>query len=66
MMKRLIPSIVIFLALFSYVVYALDYSYNTSIDNKGSRKYKAVRLTPEIYNKIRGDMADLATYDKDR
>jgi len=65
MLKKLITSIVIFAALSSTVVYALGYSYNTSIDNKGSYKYKAVRLTPEIYNKIREDMADLVLYDKD-
>lgn len=65
MLKKLIASIVIFIALPSTVAYALDYSYNTSIDNKGSYKYKAVTLTPEIYNKIRGDMADLDIYDKD-
>lgn len=65
MLKRLIASIVIFTALPSTVAYALDYSYNTSIDNTGSYKYKAVRIIPEIYNKIRGDMADLELYDKD-
>jgi hypothetical protein len=65
MLKKLITSIVIFAALSSTVVYALGYSYNTSIDNKGSYKYKAVRLTPEIYNKVKENMADLMLYDKD-
>lgn len=65
MLKKLIASIVIFITLPCNVAYALDYSYNTNIDNIGSYKYKAVRLTPEIYNKIRGDMADLELYDKD-
>ena len=65
MLKKLIASIVIFIALPSNAAYALDYAYNTTIDNTGSYKYKAVRLTPEIYNKIRGDMADLELYDKD-
>lgn len=65
MLKKLITSIVIFAALSSTVVYALGYSYNTSIDNKGSYKYKAVRLTPEIYNKVRENMADLMLYNKD-
>lgn len=65
MLKKLIASIFIFIALPSNAVYALDYAYNTTIDNIGSYKYKAVRLTPEIYNKIRGDMADLELYDKD-
>lgn len=65
MLKKLIASIFIFIALPSNAAYAIDYSYNTTIDNIGSYKYKAVRLTPEIYNKIRGDMADLELYDKD-
>lgn len=65
MMKRIIASIFIFAALSSTVVYALDYSYNASIDNEGNHKYKAVRITPEIYNKVRKDMADLVLYDKD-
>lgn len=65
MMKRLVASIFIFTAFSSTVVFAIDYSYNTSIHNKGSYKYKAIRLTPEIYNKISGDMADLVLYDKD-
>lgn len=65
MLKKLIASIFIFIALPSNAVYALDYAYNTTIDNIGSYKYKAVRLTPEIYNKIRGDMVDLELYDKD-
>lgn len=65
MLKKLIASIFIFIALPSNAVYALDYAYNTTIDNMGSYKYKSVRLTPEIYNKIRGDMADLELYDKD-
>jgi hypothetical protein len=46
------------------VVYALDYSYNVVIENKGDHKYKAVRLTPEIYSRIRTNMADLIIYDK--
>lgn len=65
MFKKLVLSIVLFTSLFSTIAYAIDYSYNTSIDNKGSNKYKAIRLTPEIYNKIRGDMSDLELDDKD-
>ena len=64
MLKKLIASIFIFIALPGNSAYAFDYAYNTTIDNTGSYKYKAVRLTPEIYNKIRGDMADLELYDK--
>lgn len=63
MLKKLLTSLVIFVLLYSTVVYTLDYSYNASIENKGSYKYKAVRLIPEIYNKIREDMADLMLYD---
>lgn len=65
MLKKLIVSTCIFATLFTTVVYAVDYSYKTSIDNEGSHKYKAVRLTPEICNKVRKDMADLVIYDKD-
>ena len=65
MLKKLIVSMVIFIALPCATAYAVDYSYSTSIDNKGSYKYKAIRLTPKIYNKIKGDMADLEICDKD-
>lgn len=65
MFKKLVLSIVLFTSLFSTIAYAIDYSYNTSINNKGNNKYKAIRLTPEIYNKIRGDMSDLELDDKD-
>jgi len=64
MMKRLIASIALFAALTSTVVYALNYSYSTSIENEGNHKYKAVRLTPEIYNKVGENMGDLELYDK--
>jgi len=63
-MKRLIASIALFAALTSTVVYALNYSYSTSIENEGNHKYKAVRLTPEIYNKVGENMGDLELYDK--
>lgn len=63
MIRRLIASIIIFTAFLSINVYADEYSGSTDIKNTGSHKYKAVRLTPEIYNNIRPDMADLGIYD---
>ncbi|EKQ56844.1 MULTISPECIES: hypothetical protein [unclassified Clostridium] len=65
MMKKLMASMVIFTILCSTTVYAINYSYNASIESKGSHKYKAIRLTPEVYNKIRKDMSDIELYDKD-
>jgi len=64
MIKRIIASIVIFITLSSTSVYALDFSYNASIDNSGDKRYKAIKLTSEIYNNILGNMADIVLYDK--
>lgn len=65
MIKRIIASIVILLTLSVTGVYAVDYSYSATIENNGNNKYKAVRLTPEIYNNIQENMADLELYSKD-
>lgn len=65
MIKRLLASIVLFITLSNTCVYALDFSYSANIENNGNKKYKAVRLTSEIYNNIMENMADLALYDKD-
>jgi hypothetical protein len=64
MKKRIVTSIVLCIAMINIVVYALDFSYSCSIENTGNKKYKAIRLTPPIYNSIREDMADLILYDK--
>lgn len=73
MIKKLIKSRVTLFGLYSFIITFLlssnlvcvfGDSYNTNIENKGSNKYKAVRLTPEIYNYARSDMADLTLYDK--
>ncbi|WHH60199.1 hypothetical protein [Petroclostridium sp. X23] len=63
MIKRLLASSILFIFLIYNSVYALDFSYSASIENMGDKKYKAVRLTSEIYNQIQEDMADLAIYD---
>jgi hypothetical protein len=65
MIKRLLASIVLFITLISTCVYALDFSYSAGIESNGNKKYKAVKLTAEIYNNIRENMADLVLYDKD-
>jgi hypothetical protein len=65
MIKRLSASIVLFITLISTCVYALDFSYSAGIESNGNKKYKAVKLTAEIYNNIRENMADLVLYDKD-
>lgn len=65
MIKKLLASILLFVFLNSTVVYALDFSNSARIENEGNKRYKAVRLTSEIYNNIRGNMADIAIFDKD-
>lgn len=65
MIKRIISSIAIFIILSNISVYALDFSFSAGLENSGSKKYKAVKLTPEIYNNITENMADLELYDKD-
>lgn len=64
MIKKALISIVLFVVLFSSSVYALDFAYTARIENAGSKKYKAIRLTPRIYNNIGSNMADLVLYDE--
>lgn len=64
MIKRLLISIVVFTVLMSTIVYALDFSHSARIQNSGNKKYKAVRLSPVIYNNINENMADLVLYNK--
>lgn len=66
MIKKLFTSIVLFFVLTSTVVYALDSSYSAFVENKGSKNYKAIKLTPKIYNNLKGDIAGLALYDKNK
>jgi hypothetical protein len=63
MIKKLIVSLIALIVLTGNFVYALDFSHSASIENKGDRKYKAVRLDAEVYNNIRQNMADVAIYD---
>ncbi len=65
MIKRIIASIVILLTLSYTGVYAADLSHSATIENSGNKKYKAVRLTPKIYNNIQENMADIELYSKD-
>ncbi len=62
MIKRIIASVVILLTLSYTGVYAVDFSHSATIESGGNKKYKAVRLTSEIYNNIQGNMADLELY----
>ncbi len=65
MRKRIIASVAILLMLSFTGIYANDFSYSANIENSGNKKYKAVRLTSEIYNNIQGNMADLELYSKE-
>jgi hypothetical protein len=64
MIKKVIVSALLFISLYCTNAYCLDFSYSAGIKNTGSKKYKAVRLTPEVYNNIQENMADLLVYDK--
>lgn len=64
MIKRLLASLVVVFALTNTCVYALGFSYSAAIENMGSKKYKAIKLTPEIYKGMLGNMTDLVLYDK--
>jgi hypothetical protein len=64
MIKKLLVSTLLFIVLFNTVAYALGFSYSAVVESRGSKKYKAIKLTPQIYNNIRGNMADLMLYDK--
>jgi len=64
MIKRIVISLVLFILLFVSNAYAVDFSYSARIENGGSKKYKAIRITPKIYNNINANMADLVLYDE--
>lgn len=63
--KIVLCSIVLSFFLFNIVAYALDFSSYAVIQNSGTKKYKAVRLTPAIYNGTRENLADLMLMSKD-
>ncbi len=67
MIRRIISSVilVILFAFSSMYIYAadVDFTYSAEIANHGENQYKAVRLTPEIYNNISENMADIMLYD---
>lgn len=65
MKRKLIISVLLFSILICNVVYALDFSYSAAIENRGDKKYKAVRLNSEIYNKVKENLADMVLYDSD-
>lgn len=64
MIKKVLTSTILIVILLSSSVYALDFAYSARIENIGSKKYKAVRIAPEIYNNISANLADLALYDE--
>ncbi|NLD50073.1 MAG: hypothetical protein GX660_23265 [Clostridiaceae bacterium] len=65
MKRKLIISAVLFTVLMSNIVYALDFSYSAAIENKGDKKYKAVRINSGVYNKVKENLADMVLYDSD-
>ncbi len=64
MIKRIISAAIsiLFSSMYIYAV-DVDFTYSAEIVNHGENRYKAVRLTPEIYNNISQNMADLMLYD---
>ena len=69
MKKRLICSIALgslLVSLLSTCVYANEFVFSSSavIENSGNKVYKAIRLSPEIYNNIKPNLADLMLYDQ--
>ena len=63
--KIVISSLSLILIFINVSVYAADFSSSAVIENSGNKKYKAVRLTPEIYNNTNRNLSDLLIYDKD-
>ena len=64
MTKKTFISIVLFILLINTYVYALDYSFNARIIDSGNQKYKAIKLTPQIYNNTVENLADLEIFDE--
>jgi hypothetical protein len=65
MLKKILISVILFVNLFNVCTYALDFSSSAVIENKGEKKYKAIKLTPQIYNNIRGNSSDIMLYNND-
>ncbi|HOQ36253.1 MAG TPA: hypothetical protein PKW03_02290 [Acetivibrio sp.] len=64
MIKKIIFSILLFIFLFNTCAYALDYSFSARIVSTGTKKYKAVKLIPQIYNNTAENLADLEIFDE--
>lgn len=42
----------------------LAFAHTATIENGGAHKYKAIRLTPEIYQNAKGNLEDIMLYDE--
>ena len=65
MTKKLLFNTVIFVLLVNIFAYAADFSFSALIINSGNKKYKAVKITPAIYNNTNANLSDLSISDKD-
>ena len=53
----------ILLAFVLVVLFTTAFSNTATIENSGENRYKAIRLTPEIYNNANSDLSDLRVLD---
>jgi len=53
----------VFLALVLVVIFTTAFANIATIENSGENRYKAIRLTPEIYNSANSDLSDLRLLD---
>lgn len=68
MLKNLMIKLNIFITLLivslNLTVFASNFSSSAIINNEGSHKYKAIRITPEIYSNSNLNLADLRIFDE--
>jgi hypothetical protein len=60
----LIRKIISFAFFITLALNITTFSHTATIENGGSYKYKAVRLTPEIYNNAKSDLSDILVKDE--
>lgn len=63
MLKKLICSTFLAIFIFNYSVFAVGFLSSGQIEITGTKKYKAVKLTPQIYNNTNENLADIMIYD---
>lgn len=64
MLKKFLCIAILGTFILSFTAYAADFSSSAEIVNGGSKKYKAVKLVPPLYNNTNSNLSDIMLYDE--